>query len=80
MSRFFDQEHTRRDAYNFKVYGRYDDATSSPRTENISIVFLNGKFSGATFTFRGIYTREEWHILAAINEKITEIEEQLKGE
>ena len=44
----------------------------------VTIIFVNEKFSHCAFPFNGQYAREEWHVLQAINEKITELENNFK--
>jgi hypothetical protein len=47
-------------------------------TGEVSITFKNGRFELAHFPFNGPYTRNGWRILAAIERRITAIEQQLK--
>ena len=46
---------------------------------NIQVTFKNGNFAYASFPFQGPYTRNGWRILAAINQKIEEIEAGMAG-
>ncbi|MCK5027857.1 MAG: hypothetical protein KAS07_05555 [Candidatus Pacebacteria bacterium] len=41
---------------------------------SVSIIFVDGEFSEAKFSFHGAYSRDEWRILAEINKRIEEIE------
>ncbi len=43
----------------------------------ISIIFVNGVFGEAKYSFNSVYTRKEWEILAAINAEVKKIEEGL---
>jgi hypothetical protein len=43
----------------------------------IKIHFVDKMFDHCTFSFTGPYTREHWRVLAEIEQKISEIEEQM---
>lgn len=43
---------------------------------SVEIVFQGKKFLSCKFPFTGMYERQHWHILAAINAKISELEER----
>lgn len=43
----------------------------------VTIVFRNNKFQKTIFPFTGTYSRNAWRILAAIEEEIQKIEEDL---
>jgi hypothetical protein len=55
-----------------------DANTPSPKCpdtlDKVVITFENGKFSRCDFPFRGTYTREQWSMLAEIENEIHRIE------
>lgn len=43
------------------------------------IIFSNDKFDRVEFSFKNPYTREQWSILASINELIKKLEKEKNG-
>ena len=60
--------------YNFQL----TSDTATPKCPDtlgkVIITFENGKFSRCDFPFKGTYNREQWSMLAAIEEEIHRIE------
>ena len=46
----------------------------------VIITFQNGEFLKAEYPFSGIYSRNCWRILSAINEEIEKLEKEMKRE
>ena len=44
----------------------------------VIITFQNGEFLKAEYPFSGIYSRNCWRILSAINEEIEKLEKEMK--
>jgi len=66
------QNHQKTDTYNYEV--TLDDVRRT-----IKIMFEDNVFSAAAYSFSGVYSRDEWRALAAIENKISEIELELEG-
>ena len=64
-----------RETYSFQINSGGELGVEE--TGTVTITFLNGKFEKCHFPFAGNYTRNGWRILAAIEQKISEIEAQL---
>lgn len=66
----------REDVYSFDVMEQINQhGEQCGGIRHVTIIFLNGKFDHCAFDFHGKYTRENWRVLAVINDKIAELEE-----
>jgi hypothetical protein len=76
MRLLYSEAKTTKDTYIYQINngGEFDIEEKG----EVRIVFENGKFVSATFPFHGIYSRNQWRILAGITDKIAEIEERVK--
>ena len=74
----YNEVHTRRDSYRWTING--GGVFRVMEIGDVEIVFENGKFVSASYPFTGVYTRNGWRILAAINEKIEIIESRFMQE
>ena len=61
----------KQEKYTFKVEGIQGNACIS-----FDIVFIDDLFERCTFAYRGTYSREQWKLLAKIEEAISEIEHE----
>lgn len=71
----FDEKHVCRDTYTFQINGGGEFYIEE--SGEVTIIFINGKFSEARFPLEGTYSRNGWRILAEIEKRITEIEATL---
>lgn len=62
--------------YLFEFY--IEEGNLQTATEEVEIIFCNDIFAEVKYDFRGPYRREEWHILAIIDNLITKIEKNIK--
>jgi len=74
MHRLYDETVHTVTTYQYKIntYG----ISSEPELCNcgyIRIIFVNGIFDRAEFPFSNPYTKNQWEVLSAINEKIQEL-------
>ena len=46
----------------------------------VEIIFRNGEFAMAKYSFDAPYTEQQWKILALINDKIQELKKSYSGE
>jgi len=76
MSLLYNKKHKKIDTFIFNINSGGEDLVKE--TGEVSIIFLNGKFDQCNFPFTGHYTRNGFRILAEINDKISELEEELK--
>lgn len=76
MNVLYNERHTKTDIYHYEINegGEFQIIESG----DITIVFENDVFVSVSFPFREKYSRNGWRILAAINEKISEIEKQFE--
>ena len=72
MRMLYDEIHTKTDIYEYNINGGGEYHVEE--TGIVRIVFENKKFKMAAFPLRKTYTRNGWRIMAAINEKIEQIE------
>lgn len=72
MSLLYDEAKKKTEVFSFQVNsGGIDNVRESGV---ISIIFIDDKFSSVSFPLTGSYSRNGWKIMAAINQKIEEIE------
>jgi len=60
--------------YHFELAANTPSPKCPDTLGKVVIVFENGKFSRCDFPFRGTYTREQWSMLAEIENEIHRIE------
>jgi len=72
MEFLYDEKHKRIDTYEYQING--GGVYFVEESGRVIIIFEDGKFKSASYPFSGQYSRNAWRILAAINEKINEIE------
>ena len=78
--RLFDEKKTVEHTYTFRINAlgsHYEPELRDLPDDNVHIVFRDRKFHSAKFPFSGTYTKAQWQILAAIYNKIEEIEKEL---
>ncbi len=73
----YDRDRTRTDTYCFQINSGGEFFVKESGT--VKIIFENGVFVSASFPFCGSYTRNGWRILAAINDEINIIEQDMKS-
>ena len=75
MRTLFNETRTKTDIYSYAINSGGEFLIQE--RGGVEIIFVNDKFSSASFPFQGAYTRNGWRILAGINEKIAEIESRI---
>lgn len=78
MKMLYNETRIQTDTYHYEINGGGE--FSVKESGEVTVVFENKKFVSASFPFSEHYTRNGWRILAAINEKINEIEQALKAD
>lgn len=76
MEMLYNQARTQTDTYCYEINSGGEFLVNE--SGKVVIVFENKKFVSASYPMSGTYTRNGWRILAAINEKIKQIEQTLK--
>ena len=77
MDMLYNQKHTKTDVYSYEING--GGKYSVKEQGQVEIIFVEGKFAKASYPFLGIYSRNGWRILAAVEKEIATIEaEQAK--
>lgn len=75
MKMLYSETYIHTDVYHYEINGGGEYFVQE--SGKVKIVFENKKFVSASYPLSGTYSRNGWRILAAINEKINEIEKQL---
>ena len=73
MNLLFGEQKKKYEEHRFKINSGSELTVGE--TGEIIIHFVNDKFDKVEFPFSGMYSRNAWRILAAIEAKITEIED-----
>ena len=68
----YDETKEKYETYTYRING--GGSYFIIETGKIILTFVDGKFFKAEFPFVGMYSRNGWRILAAIEQKISEIE------
>ena len=75
MAFLFGRKRNTTDVFSYQINSGGDDMVKEQG--EIRITFVNGKFQSAEYPFGGLYTRNGWRILRAIEQAIGEIESAL---
>lgn len=75
MTLLFGRKRNTTEVFTYKINSGGDDVVTE--SGEIRITFVNGAFEKAVYPFVGVYSRNGWRILKAIEQAISEIESVL---